>query len=87
MTRFNPVLMEKIASEEQAEREQRELKEAYGIVAEDVSVRKKGLKDYAFSAIRGLGYLLYVVLVFLGIVTWINPVSRGMILELLGMGG
>ena len=87
MARFKPILMEKITREEQAEKEQQELKDTYGIADASVSVRKKGIQDYGISAIKGLGYLLYVILVFLGIVIWINPTSREILLGLVGFGG
>lgn len=85
MARFKPILMEKISRMEQAEQEQRKLKQEYGIAADDVVVRKKNVKDYAISAIKGIGYLAYVILVFLGIVTLVNPISRDILLSLLGL--
>lgn len=85
MARFKPILMEKISRLEQAEQEQRELKQEYGIAADDVVVRKKNIKDYAISILKGIGYFIYIILVFLGIVTLINPISRDILLGLLGI--
>lgn len=85
MARFKPILMEKISRLEQAEQEQRELKQEYGITADDVVVRKKNIKDYAISILKGIGYFIYIILVFLGIVTLINPISRDILLGLLGI--
>lgn len=83
MARFKPILMEKISRLEQAEQEQRELKQEYGIAADDVVVRKKNIKDYAISILKGIGYFIYIILVFLGIVTLINPISRDIFLGML----
>lgn len=85
MARFKPILMEKISRLEQAEQEQQELKQEYGITADDVVVRKKNIKDYAISILKGIGYFIYIILVFLGIVTLINPISRDILLGLLGI--
>lgn len=85
MARFKPILMEKISRLEQAEQEQRELKQEYGIAADDVVVRKKNIKDYAISILKWIGYFIYIILVFLGIVTLINPISRDIFLGMLGI--
>ena len=85
MARFKPILMEKISRLEQAEQEQRELKQEYGIAADDVVVSKKNIKDYAISILKGIGYFIYIILVFLGIVTLINPISRDIFLGMLGI--
>lgn len=86
MARFKEdILMAGIRQKEEEEEKQRALKEEYGIIEEaDVMVMKKGIRDYAASAIKGAGYLIYVLLVFFGLITVINPVSRQILLELVG---
>ena len=86
MARYKPILMEKIHRAEAEEKKQRELKEELGIIPDDtIIIKKKGISDYLLSVLKGFGYLIYVILVFLGIVTVINPVSRDLLLKMLGL--
>lgn len=80
------ILMSGIRRKEEEEKAQQELKEEYGIMEEaGVTVRKKGLRDYSISALKGIGYLIYVLLVFFGLVTVINPISRQILLDFVGL--
>ena len=77
--------MEQQEAEEQAKKKQETLKKQNGIPEDGngMQVREKNAKDYLFGFLRGIIYVLFTVLVFIGLVTLINPGSRSMLFNMI----
>ena len=71
--------------ENASEEKQEELKKESGIDDEEgeLHVREKGPFDYIKGFFNGIFYVAFVALIFVGLVTLINPISRGILLELI----
>lgn len=84
MGRFKKRLIMLTEAEEQAEKKQETLKKQNGIPenGNGVQVREKNAKDYLFGFLRGIIYVLFTILVFIGLVTFINPGSRSMLFDM-----
>lgn len=76
MAKFNPILMKKVEREEQEEKKQEQLKEEVGIDDDRIVLKEKNWKDYGKQFFRCLIYILFVILVFVGIVATLNPTSQ-----------
>lgn len=81
--KYNPILMQKVTEEKKEENEQERLKKETGINDQDVVLRKKGVKDYAVLVLRFLLYVAVIALIFVGLVTALNPASRQVIIDML----
>lgn len=79
MAKFHPILVKKIEIEEQEEKKQERLKKKIDIVDEGIVLKEKNWKDYGKQFFKCLIYTLFVILVFVGIVTVLNPASQTMI--------
>lgn len=79
--RYNPILMQKIMDEKNMEAEQARLKEEAGIDSQEVVIKKKGMRDYSILALHFLMYAAVIVLIFVGLITALNPASRQIITE------
>ena len=84
MGRFKKRLIMLTEAEEQAEKKQETLKKQNGIPenGNGVQVREKNAKDYLFGFLRGIIYVLFTILVFIGLVTFSNPGSRSMLFDM-----
>lgn len=85
MARYKKILVEKIVEERKAEEEQRNLRTFVGIDDETVIVKKKSITDYIISFIKSIGYFIFIIFVFFGIVLIVNPISRDILLNLFGL--
>lgn len=85
MGRFKKRLVLLTEAEEQAKKKQETLKKQNGIpeYGNGMQVREKNAKDYLFGFLRGIIYVLFTVLVFIGLVTLINPGSRSMLFNMI----
>lgn len=81
--KYNPILMQKVTAEKKEESEQEKLKKETGIDDQDVVLKKKGIKDYTVLILRSLLYTAVVALIFIGLVTALNPASRQVIMDML----
>ena len=84
MGRFKKRLVLLTEAEEQANRKQETLKKQNGIPEDGngMQVREKDAKDYLIGFLHGIIYILFTALVFIGLVTLINPGSRSVLLDL-----
>lgn len=84
MGRFKKRLVLLTEAEEQAKKKQETLKKQNGIPEDgnEMQVREKNAKDYLLGFLRGAIYVLFTILVFIGLVTLINPGSRSILLDL-----
>lgn len=80
--KFNPILMQKITEEKDQENEQEKLKKETGIDDQDIVLKTRSMKDYAVTFLRCILYIACIVLIFIGLITALNPPSRQVITEL-----
>lgn len=81
--RYKSILGEKVKREQAEEEKEKKLKNDAGIESDNVTVRIKGAKDYIVGILRTIFFTIFIILIFIGIVTIINPTSRYMILQML----
>lgn len=81
--KYNPILMQKVIEEKKEKDEQERLKKETGINDQDVVLRRKGVKDYAVLVLRSLLYAAVIALIFIGLVTALNPASKQVIIDML----
>lgn len=80
--KFNPILMQKITEEKDWENKQEKLKEETGINDQNVVLKSSSMKDYIVTFLRCILYITFIVLIFIGLITALNPASRLVITEL-----
>lgn len=85
MARFKMHLVAKLEQESTASQKQELLKRESGIADDDqkLSVREKNILDYAKDVLIGIVYILFISLVFIGLTTLINPMSREILLGMI----
>lgn len=83
MRRYKKRLVMLTDEENKAKKKQKTLRKQNGMSEDEDGrqVREKNLKDYLVGFIRGIGYLLFTIFIFIGLVTLINPGSRSLILD------
>lgn len=85
MARFKTHLAAKLEQENTASQKQELLKRESGIADDDqkLHVREKNILDYAKDVLIGILYILFIILVFIGLTTLINPMSREILLGMI----
>lgn len=81
MAKFNPILMQKVAENQKQESEQEKLKEETGIDDQDIVLKKRGVLDYTIAFLHCILYVIFVSLIFIGLITVLNPASRQVIAD------
>lgn len=79
--RYKPILQNKIEIEERKEEQQKALQERVGISDKTVKLKERGAKGYLWLIVKGIGYFIFVAMIFLGIVTILYPETRNLLLE------
>lgn len=81
MPKFNPILLQKVREEQKEEERQEKLKAEAGITDPDIVVKEKGIKEYSLSILKGILYTAFICLIFLGILTVLNPTSQNILID------
>lgn len=81
--RYQSILSAKVEREQAKAEKEEKIKMEAGIESDNVNVRVKGAKDYVFGLFGVVRLFSFIILIFIGIVTIINPISRSIIMQLL----
>lgn len=81
MAKFNTILVKKIAADRKQESKQEKIKEEVGISDQDVFLKKRSAKDYAIAFLHCILYMVFIALIFIGLITALNPASRQIIVD------
>lgn len=79
--KFNSILMQKVTEEKRKESKQGKWKEQAGIDSQEIIIKKKNVRDYIILAVHFIMCALIIMLIFIGLVTALNPTSRQVITD------
>ena len=83
--RYKPILMTRIEEEKRRLKENLLLSEEAGVIRStyDIVVKKKSVSDYIKEISHIVFSVVFLVLVFLGLLVLLNPTSREILLSIL----